>query len=236
MSEIDLGSIKNATKRNAIPFEYQHVDMKYVIQNPEEYIIPECLPACKALWEKNIPTFMVSNHEDTGVIYVLIDYLSEENMRIFSSHTTGPKVIEGAKEDPNFFYSFYRRKYGIRVLNPSENPNAVQELTSLVDELEMQDVSPSMYMTEEQLLDSYKREGGDYELHDDGTLERKINPERANATLEEAIEALKKGEILDEDYFHDKAEKRIYLSRTYYEWHKRYLEMRKKRPSGKEEI
>ena len=39
-------------------YQYSEVDMAYVYRNPEEFIIPENLAACKLLWNKNIFTKM----------------------------------------------------------------------------------------------------------------------------------------------------------------------------------
>lgn len=64
-------SDKDITKYN-----YSYVELEEVISNPEEYIIPQCLPTCKALWEKNIETFMVSNNDDK-YLYVLLTNISE---------------------------------------------------------------------------------------------------------------------------------------------------------------
>ena len=52
-------------------YNYTYVPLEYVIKEPYEYIIPECIDACKAFWDKNIETFMVSNY-DADALYVLI--------------------------------------------------------------------------------------------------------------------------------------------------------------------
>ena len=53
------------------PYEYGYIDLPIVVKNPEEYIIPGCLGACRSLWDKNIETFMVSNLQDDH-LYVLL--------------------------------------------------------------------------------------------------------------------------------------------------------------------
>ena len=35
-------------------YQYSYVDLPYVVNNPEEYIIAGCLDACSELWDKNI--------------------------------------------------------------------------------------------------------------------------------------------------------------------------------------
>lgn len=56
-----------------------------VERNPRKYIIEECLPACQELWEKNIYTFMVSDHLNEGVCWIEVDLdsLSDENKDIY---------------------------------------------------------------------------------------------------------------------------------------------------------
>lgn len=59
----------------------RHCSMEVVEKTPRKFIIEECIPACKKLWNKNIYTFMVSDHRDSGCcwIEVDIDNLSDEN-------------------------------------------------------------------------------------------------------------------------------------------------------------
>ena len=40
--------------------------MEDVEKNPRRFIIEECIPACEELWNKNIYTFMVSDHLNEG--------------------------------------------------------------------------------------------------------------------------------------------------------------------------
>ena len=62
-------------------YQYSLVDVQYVKQNPEEFIIPDCLDACKILWEKGIDTTQCSNFEDKNCRWIEIDVacLSKEN-------------------------------------------------------------------------------------------------------------------------------------------------------------
>ena len=69
---------KIISNKDITKYNYSYVELEEVIFNPEEYIIPQCLPTCKALWEKNIETFMVSNNEDDH-LYVLLTNISEQN-------------------------------------------------------------------------------------------------------------------------------------------------------------
>ena len=58
--------------------------MEMVEQNPQIYIMEECIPACEELWKKNVYTFMVSDYLNEGEcwIEVVIDNLSDENKEI----------------------------------------------------------------------------------------------------------------------------------------------------------
>ena len=91
--------IKNNTK--GAQYQYEYVELEEVIANPEEFIIPQCIPACKSVWEKNIETYMVSNNEHgTENLYVLFKNLSDENIAI---------IKELSEKDPRFFYYEYRK-------------------------------------------------------------------------------------------------------------------------------
>ena len=45
-------------------YHYSVVDIEYVVENIDEYIIPENQAACKLLWSKNIFTIMSNNYEN----------------------------------------------------------------------------------------------------------------------------------------------------------------------------
>ena len=79
-------SFKQKERPESTPqYEYQEVDVEEVIKNPEEYIIPECLEACKTLWSKNIETAMCANYHDSTDLFIGLvdDGLSDENKKIF---------------------------------------------------------------------------------------------------------------------------------------------------------
>ena len=73
-------------------YNYTYVPLEYVIKEPYEYIIPECIDACKAFWDKNIETFMVSNYDD-NYLYVLIMNISKENEEIIKKLMERKKLI-----------------------------------------------------------------------------------------------------------------------------------------------
>ena len=185
-------------------YQYSYVDLKYVIEDPDEYIIPECQEACKLFWDKNIETFMVSNNDDTS-LYVLLSDLSKENLEIIKNKmSTNPD---------NYLYSEYRGCYGIAV--PGKTPEDVKKLNSLTEVFQMQDTH--RYQTSEDFLSEYKTTDGEYEF-DPETLEmhKKPNPALADATIEEALEKTNKKELYIPE------ENRVYESEMYLKWHERY--------------
>lgn len=75
-----------AGKRTLVSKKYKgepRVSQQMVEENPEQYVIRECLKACQILWDKNIYTFMCSDPMDTNAwIELKIDGLSLENKLI----------------------------------------------------------------------------------------------------------------------------------------------------------
>ena len=206
--------VSSGTK--SIRYQYSHVAMEEVIKNPEEYIVPECLPACKSLWNKNIETFMVSNNDDDNLYVLLNDNLSTENIEIF---------YRMMKEDSRYFIDNYRKSYGIYVSGKDEK--ASQELKNLVDVFQIQDTI--RFQTEEEFLDSYKKTGGKFDKTDEyGHLHWRYNSKLKNATLEEAL----KNEGKEALYI--PSERRVYQDILYLKWHKKYLESLKNSKSDEE--
>ena len=71
-------------------YQYSIVDMKTVMSNPEEFIIPENLEACKLLWSKNIFTKMCNNY-DNEYSWITINQFSPENQALFEEFAIGDK-------------------------------------------------------------------------------------------------------------------------------------------------
>lgn len=184
-------------------YNYTYVPLEYVIKEPYEYIIPECIDACKAFWDKNIETFMVSNYDDDA-LYVLIMNISKENEDI---------VKKLMKEDPRYFYDAYREAYGIRVNGMSKGDSF--ELLTLVDVFKMQDTT--RYQSEEEFLNEYKKTGGEVYIDDDGRILTKENPLLKDATITDALSAT------NCDNLYIKEEGRIYENELFLSWHLKYL-------------
>lgn len=183
-------------------YQYSYVELEEVISNPEEYIIPQCLPACRALWNKNIETFMVSNNDDED-LYVLLTHISDENMAIFN---------QMKQQNPRFIFDSYRNTIGISV--KGNNEGSMHELQGLTEVFKMQDTL--RFQTAEDFLESYKHTGGEMTIADDGTIHRNINPSLANITLQEALEKSGKSGLYVAE------EGKVYESPMYLNWHRKY--------------
>lgn len=184
-------------------YNYTYVPLEYVIKEPYEYIIPECIDACKAFWDKNIETFMVSNYDD-NTLYVLIMNISKENEDI---------VKNMMEEDSRYFYDAYREAYGIRVNGMSKGDSF--ELLTLTDVFKMQDTT--RYQNEEEFLNEYKKTGGEMYIDDDGRILTKENPLLKDATITDALSAT------NCDNLYIKEEGRIYENELFLSWHLKYL-------------
>lgn len=195
-----------SAKTNVIPkdtrYQYPYVELEKVMSNPTEYIIPQCLPACRSLWSKNIETFMVSNNDDND-LYVLLTNVSPENMAVFR---------EMQKQDPRFIYDGYRSTIGIAV--KGNDSNAMHELERLTEVFRVQDTM--RFKTAEDFLESYKYTDGKMTIADDGTIHRAKNPELENITLQEALKRSGKESL------YVASEGRVYESHMYLSWHRRY--------------
>lgn len=192
-------------------YQYSYVDLPYVVNNPEEYIIPGCLDACSELWDKNIETFMCSNLQDNH-FYVLLMDLSEKNME---------KFRDLMEVDSRYFYSNHRQWYGIKV--PGTTVRDKQMLTQLASVFEMQDVLPYRYQSEEEFLASYKTIGGGFTVDPD-TLDivPKENPELSNVSFAQALEATGKENLYVPE------EHRVYRDSLFLSWHQRYVDSSQK--------
>lgn len=127
-SEIDDEILKMFGKKNNdapkdTRYQHPYVELEQVMANPDEYIIPACQPACRALWDKNIETFMVSNNDDKD-LYVLLANVSRENIAILN---------ELAQHDPRYYFDGYRNTFGIAVKGMTED--SMRELVALTEVL-----------------------------------------------------------------------------------------------------
>lgn len=195
-------SVPQSQEKRDTKYQYSYVDLEYVMQNPTEYIIPQCLPACRALWGKNIETFMCSNNDDKD-LYVLLMNLSDENKA---------RMQELCERDSRFFYSEYRGTYGFGATGMSEE--SARELLALTGALNVQDTK--RFQDVETFMREYRKTGGEYFIDEDGNIQMKENPELAKATLSEALSKTGKSSL------YVASEGRVYESETFKKWHERY--------------
>ncbi len=110
-------------------YEYGKVDMMEVINNIEEYIIPENREACKLLWSKNIFTIMCNNY-DNNESWITLSKLSDDNQKIFD---------ECSNKDKRFGFTF--GGIGLKVpINPLVGIDTYDSFKELIDKFLYQDV------------------------------------------------------------------------------------------------
>lgn len=230
------------SKLGYLPFDDDYMSImresqEEIEKNPEKYIIPECLPACKELWSKNIYTFMVSDHLNEGVswIEVLTDALSDENKEIFFQlEKMGARV-----------WSYHPGALNFEVNGVGKH--AQEHLLELAKQFKMQDVpieqayiSPEKFLInycncyskvdnpnyiemkypfDDELvvddLSDYLKKYDEWEKSDRSKKELKIfDKNKMQKSLDEY--ASEHGMIAEGD--------RVYLSKFHYEKHKKYIQ------------
>lgn len=192
-------------------YEYPPTNINFVKENPEEYIIPDCLEACKILWGKGIITNQCSNYDDT-FRYIEINSLtlSDENKKIIydmvNSGELGFMIGNGLIHPQDHEPRIYTEKVGVE---------ASEELCRMADILKLQDTKE--FMTSDAYLDDFKRRGGEYTYDSYGNVYREYNPAYVNATLEDAL-------TVNEDWDLFIAEEgKIYFTKEALEYHYEYL-------------
>ena len=193
--------ICNSGINESTRFNYTATDLVQVINNPEEFIIPEILPACKLLWEKGIETYMCGNYEDTDGRWIMLANVQEENQKIIEE-----LMLNDSRYSFNHHY----------VLRVPFSKNEIQELCDLVEPLVHQDTI--RYKTSTEFLDSYKKTGGELYNDEYRQIKRRYNPLYEKATLEEALLATGKINLYDAEL------DRVYDDKIFYEWHKNFVE------------
>ena len=143
------------------------------------------------------------------------------------------KIIECYPE--YYFFDEFRNYYGIKTKDTTREDSQI--LLKLTEPFVMQDILPNRYQTAEEFLEDYTLFSindidrlrdmygiSQYEevliVNERGNVEIKPQykkiPGRSDATLDEALEDTEKKELYDEK------EKRVYTSRMYMDWHRRY--------------
>ena len=210
-----IGHFNQQEKPESTPhpqYEYRATDIKDVIENAEQYIIPECLEVCKALWSKNIETIMCANYNDNDDLFIdlLNDGLSDENKEIFIRNEGKGFRLGDEHDDPYIYAS-------------GQTSESAAALTALVDKLKIQDVRNNRFQSSEEFLEEYKygdmpvEYTGEVDEYGNALVDRQYIPERANATLQDALIQTGKTNL------YIPSENRVYESQMFLDWHNRYL-------------
>lgn len=186
------------------------VDM--VMEQPEKYIIPECLDACRILWKKGIDTVQCGNYEDPieNGFWIEIDgnCLSDENGQVFNQLVNG---------NAGAFYEEGTHSMNIGV---PRSLDAKERLSFIANLFQLQDTKN--FCTGDEYLEGFKSEGGEPYFDSYGYLKYSSNPARKDATLDEAL--MTRGE---EDLY-SKEEDRVYFDEHAIKVHMNYLNQVKK--------
>lgn len=203
-------------------FDYPGENIEIVVSNPDEYIVPECLDACKSFWNKNIFTASCSNRyekkdKDGNITkYIMFNNLSNENIKRFN---------ELVKSNPNNYRAVIR--YGMPyyvILISSTDTLQDRDLDSkrlldLTYPFEMQDCldgfdSIKKYYIENLTLSYYPSKDDAISISDSELMN----------TVKKYLEAIGKLDLLDID------RKVVYKSKFYRDAHQRYLDYLRNQP------
>lgn len=198
--------------------EVSTADMEVVENDPEVFIIPECIDACKILWGKNIFTFMCSDYlnEDETWIEIIEDDLSDENKEIIN------------QIDDVDIKKFRYHKGCINIGFPYHGEKARQKLIQMAGQLKMQDVpSRSTINTERALIESgynkrvtnpnYDSERAMNDIfYDEYPFIIVFDPSKIDKPVEQILK--------ENGYIKIQSEGKIYRSEYHYKKHLRYLE------------
>lgn len=178
-------------------YGYGKVDMLEVMNNIDEYIIPENREACKLLWSKNIFTIMCNNY-DNDESWITLSKLSEENQNIFD---------ECSKSDKRFGYTFGGIGLIIPV-KPCKGIDTYNDFKELIDSFKYQDVQSDGCMSLEEFMIYYT---DCYDVIDNN---RVFNEIKMVKSYERYIEDSKFSNL----YYDGK----VYYNRMYYDAHIKY--------------
>lgn len=206
-------------------FNYAGFSIDKIINNPDEYIVPECQEACKKFWDMNIFTASCSNRRETinedGSIkkYIMVSHLSDENKKIFEN------LIES---NPNNYVKktiVGEDYYAIYIFSKDEDRDLDSlKLLDLVTPFKMQDCLEGFVSIKEYYL---KKILGDYYSNEDVSIS--IPEFELIATVKKKLGASGNLDLLDLD------RGIIYKNRFYRDAHLKYLKMQQKDSKDKQE-
>ena len=166
--------------------EYQtefQSSQEVVEQEPKHFIMPECLPACKELWNKNVYTYMVSDHGNEGEcwIEVVADFLSDENKDVYMQ-LEDEDIIK-------FSYHHGTLNFGVKCVGQI----AQQKLLEMAKQFKMQDVPMGLGGAYLKTTDFLIRYCDCYEEYDNPTY-KPMKPiwKMENLSIEEQIKYIQK--------------------------------------------
>ena len=199
-------------------FNYAGLSIDKIVDNPDEYIVPECLEACKKFWNMNIFTASCSNRRESknedGSIkkYIMVSNLSDENKKIFED------LIES---NPNNYTKREINKvdyYAIYIFSKDDNRDLDSiKLLDLVTPFKMQDCLEGFVSIKDYYL---KKILGDYYSDENNSIS--ISESELIATVKKNLGASGNLDLLDLD------RGIIYKNRFYRDAHLKYLKMQQK--------
>lgn len=211
---------KDNSKMN---FNYPGISIEEVTTDPDEYIVPECLDACKSFWDKNIFTVSCSNRNEkkdaSGKVlkYIMINNLSDENLKIFN---------QLAKSNPLHYRSIvrYERNYYVIVISSTDSEQDrdldSEAFLNLVLPFEMQDCLEGFVDIKDYYLDNLLL---NYYPTDKSSIS--ISDQELTAAVKKYLDASGKLNLLDLD------RGVVYDSIFYKKAHQKYLDYLRNFPS-----
>ena len=210
---------KDQSRRN---YNYRGMSIDEIISEPEEYIVPECLEACKKFWSLNIFTASCSNRNEQkdkdGNIkkYIMVSHLSQKNDALFR---------ELAKLNSNNYCILDIQNtvyYAIVISSKDEEKDLdleSQKLLNLASPFEMQDCLEGIIPIEDYYSEKFK---------DPFTLKKAIPTSDAELIecVKQNLNAFGKLDLLD-------LERRIvYKSKFFKDAHQKYLDYLKEQTNS----
>ncbi len=203
-------------------FRYAGESIEIVSSNPDEYIVPECLEACRSFWDKNIFTASCSNRDekknkDGKVLkYIMVSNLSEENLKKFK---------QLAQEYPHNYTSIerYQQTYYVIIIESTDNEqdrdSDSKAFLDLVSPFQMQDCLEGFVSLKDYYIQNLT--GGFYPSK---TVSIPDSEQELIDAVKKYLNAFGKLDLLDLD------RKVVYDSMFYKKAHDRYLEYLRTNP------
>lgn len=225
-------------------YHYVTMPINRVMDNIEQFIIPENRRAINYLWDKNILTVQTNNYDNEDS-WINIGKLSEENSKIFWNFANTSYLLRD--NDPKI--GLVGNGIGFRVPIVPGTMDTFEAFKPLIDVMKMQDVQKDGYMTIEEfyikctdchsivdnpnyhpLLKPKERDYPDahsYSAAYDQYVESVLEPRHllvfdSSKCVKDFDEYLKEAGLLG---CFDQEEGKIFLNKRLYEGHMRYKKM-----------